>query len=56
MFLKHTLKGIRDILWNRTNNNVSDIIDDLFIGDADYNDELAEKLEKEILRRLTNEK
>ena len=55
VFLKHALRGVRSILWN-TNNNVSDIIDDLFIGDADYNDELAEKLEKEILRRLTNEK
>ena len=53
MFLKHTLRGIRNILWN-TNNNVSDVIDDLFVGDADYNDELAEKLEQEILRRLTN--
>ena len=54
VFLKHTLRGIRNILWN-TNNNVSDVIDDLFVGDVDYNDELAEKLEKEILRRLTNE-
>ena len=53
VFLKHTLRGIRNILWN-TNNNVSDVIDDLFVGDADYNDELAEKLEQEILRRLTN--
>ena len=55
LFLKDTLKGIRNILWN-TNNNVSDVIDDLFVGDVDYNDELAEKLEREILRRLTNEK
>ncbi len=55
VFLKHTLKGIRNILWG-TNNNVSDIIDDLFVGDVDYNEELSEKLEKEILRRLTNEK
>ena len=55
VFLKNTLKGIRNILWN-TNNNVSDVIDDLFVGDIDYNDELAEKLEKEILRRLTDEK
>ena len=55
VFLKHTLRGIRNILWN-TNNNVSDVIDDLFVGDVDYNDELAEKLQNEILTRLTNEK
>ena len=55
VFLKHTLKGIRDILWNGTNNNVSDIIDDLFVGDVDYNEKLADKLQSEILRRLNYE-
>ena len=54
VFLKHTLRGIRYILWN-TNNNVSDLIDDLFVGDVDYNEKLADKLQSEILRRLNYE-
>jgi hypothetical protein len=55
VFLKHTLEGIREILWAYNNNNVSDAIDDMFGGDVDYSEELAKKLENEILRRLTYE-
>ena len=55
LFLKDTLKGIRKILWTYNNNNVSDVMDDMFVGDVDYSEELAEKLENEILRRLTYE-
>ena len=52
LLLKPVLANIKNMLTD-TNNCITDLIYDTHEGEADLTDELVEKLEQEILRRLS---
>ena len=53
LLLKPVLNSIRNTYVGGVNNNLTDLIYDIHEGEADLTDELVEKIEQEILRRLS---
>ena len=52
LLLKPVLNSIRNNYVGVVNNNLTDLIYDIHEGEVDLTDELVEKIEQEILRRL----
>ena len=53
LLLRPVLNSIVDTYVGGVNNNLTDLIYDIHEGEADLTDELVEKIEQEILRRLS---
>ena len=53
LLLRPVLNSIVDTYVGGVNNNLTDLIYDIHEGEADLTDELVEKMEKDILRRLS---
>ena len=53
LLLRPVLNSIVDTYVGGVNNNLTDLIYDIHEGEADLTDELVEKIEQDILRRLS---
>ena len=53
LLLRPVLNSIVDTYVGGVNNNLTDLIYDIHEGEADLTDELVEKMQKDILRRLS---
>ena len=53
LLLRPVLSSIINTYVGGTNNNLTDLIYDIHEGEADLTDELVEKMEEDILTRLT---
>ena len=53
LLLKPVLESIRNSYVGGANNNLTDLIYDIHEGEADLTDDLVEKIEQDILRRLS---